>query len=255
MPAGGTLTIELEPGPLLQGVRTIRLAVTDTGVGMDEATRAQAVEPFFTTKDESKGTGLGLAMVYGAVRQAGGDLAIRSKLGEGTTVEIFWPRSAEELPGKQTPVYGILRRRGSETILLVEDEPAVMRLVQEILEGAGYTVLPAHDGRRALQVAHEHEGPIDLLLTDVVMPGMGGAALAQQLTAEMPGLPVIYMSGYTRSDVVKERVAHHRADFLAKPVRAGALLEKVDHVLRRARALENERSPEQTQGTPRTRGG
>src|SRR5690606_799677 len=105
-------------------------------------------------------------------------------------------------------------RRGSETILLVEDEPAVMRLVQEILEGAGYSVLPAHDGRRALQIARAHDGPIDLLLTDVVMPGMGGAALAEKLTAERPELPVIYMSGYTRSEMVKERVAHHLADFL-----------------------------------------
>ncbi len=206
MPRGGKLTIQTksveldaavlqhhypnQPGPY------ICLTMSDTGVGMNAATKARAFEPFFTTKEKGKGTGLGLSTVYGIVKQSGGHIHIDSTPLEGTTFRIYLPKTVEipaakiEDPGF-TPV-----RTGSETILVAEDEPSLRALVISILQGSGYTVLEAGDGEEALAVSRVHEGAIDLLLTDVVMPGMGGKALAAEITRERPEIAVVYMSGY-----------------------------------------------------------
>ncbi|MGH7607168.1 MAG: PAS domain S-box protein, partial [Gemmatimonadales bacterium] len=205
MAGGGTLTIETanvdlgqeftqehlgsEPGPF------VMVAVTDTGTGMEPAVRAHLFEPFFTTKEVGKGTGLGLATVYGIVKQSGGYIAVQTERGRGTTFQVYLPRLAS-VEGRPAPLPPKTAARGSETVLVVEDEPAVLTLSRRALEAQGYVVLAAADGTAALRIVERHGGRIDLLLTDVVMPGLSGRELADQLAVRRPGMRVLYMSGY-----------------------------------------------------------
>jgi two-component system, cell cycle sensor histidine kinase and response regulator CckA len=170
------------------------LSVSDNGTGMDAHTRAQIFEPFFTTKEPGKGTGLGLATVYGIVRQSGGGIAVHSELGAGTTFEISLPRV--EAPETTEPPSSVAPAGGTETVLVVDDEGEVRALVEEVLVGQGYQVLTAGRPGDALRLAERHPGPIHLLLSDMVMPEMSGVALARELLALRPEMAVMYMSGY-----------------------------------------------------------
>jgi PAS domain S-box-containing protein len=205
--------------------RYVMLAVSDTGCGIDQANLSKIFEPFFTTKELGKGTGLGLAMAYGIVKQAGGHVRVESEPGHGTTFRIYLPRVDEAVTPavREAP----LPSRGWETILLVEDEGTLRQLAREILEEHGYVVLEAAGANQAIQIVRRHPGPIHLLFTDVVMPGMNGRALAEALAAERPGLPVLYTSGYTDDVIAHSGALASGASFLEKPFSARALLEHV----------------------------
>jgi PAS domain S-box-containing protein len=241
MSDGGKLTIETSNVDLDEGdaahlgaVKSgpyVRLAVTDTGCGMDEQTKAQLFEPFFTTKVKGKGTGLGLSTVYGIIKQSGGSIGVHSKLGLGTTFEIFFPR---ELSVKltSTRLRAIVdQSTGTETILVVEDEEAMRRVVIRSLEASGYKVLAATAGDEALRIAAEHAGDIHLLLTDVVMPRMSGRALAQELAKMRPTVKVLYMSGYADNAFVRNGEIDEGTHFIGKPFTVGDLANKVREVL------------------------
>jgi PAS domain S-box-containing protein len=241
MPEGGRLTIETAnvdvdvASPEVPGVGPgsyATIAVRDTGVGMDEDTRQRIFEPFFTTKAPGKGTGLGLATVYGIVEQSEGTIAVVSEPGQGTTVRIYLPRvdQAVEAP-PVVPRPPESSRRG-ETVLLVEDEDAVRELVVEILQAEQYTVLAASDPGTALMIAERHRGPIHLLLTDVVMPQMSGRRLAEELASLRPETKVIYISGYTDDAIVHHGVADNQTSaFIAKPFTPEGLTAKIREVL------------------------
>ncbi|MGH7544696.1 MAG: response regulator [Gemmatimonadota bacterium] len=243
MPEGGKLTIETANAEIDEAYarthaieqpgRYVMLAFSDTGVGMDAATRAHIFEPFFTTKDPGKGTGLGLATVYGIVQQSGGFIWVYSEPGHGTTFKIYLPRvgtSAET--SEETPVEaGTLQ--GGETILLVEDAPAVRSVTRQALKRYGYTVLEAESAKAALRLATGHEGPLHLLLTDVVMPSMSGRELSEQVARLRPDARVLYMSGYTDDAVVRHGVLEAGVAFLQKPFTPEALARKVREVLDR----------------------
>jgi CheY-like chemotaxis protein len=216
----------------------VKLTVADTGVGMDDEVKAHLFEPFFTTKPAGQGTGLGLSTVYGIVKAAGGNLSVRSQQGKGTVFTVYLPVSAQE-EGEETqrPLVaeaGGKTEPGGEVILLVEDEEMVRRLIGQVLAGQGYRVLEAASGKAALEAAARHGGRIDLLLTDVVMAGMSGRELAEKLTAELPGLKVLYMSGYTDDAILRHGVFYKSAAFLPKPFSPGVLVEKLREVLRPA---------------------
>lgn len=209
------------------------LAVSDTGVGMDDEVKAHLFEPFFTTKERGQGTGLGLSTVYGIVRQNGGHIGVDSELGQGTTFRIYLPRTEETRMPIRAPSRDVSPRaiHGSETILMVEDEGAVRQLATHILKGHGYQVLCAGNGAEALRLSREHQGAIDLLVTDVVMPGMNGEQLARRLQSERPGLRVLFMSGYSDELMARYRVLDEDSAFLAKPFTLEALARKVRAVL------------------------
>jgi PAS domain S-box-containing protein len=244
MPDGGELTIELSdvelgpadivghaeaiPGPF------VLLAVSDTGTGMDAETRVRAFEPFFTTKEVGKGTGMGLATVYGIVKQSGGSIYVYSEPRQGTTFRIYLPAVAQE-PTAAVAEAPAARpsSSGAQTILLVEDEPAVRGFARRTLEEQGYTVLEAAAGAEALAIAASHAGPIALLVTDVVMPGLQGHQLAAQLTATRPELRVLYVSGFTENSVIHHGLPNYGVAFLAKPFSVDALGEAVRRVLDR----------------------
>jgi CheY-like chemotaxis protein len=200
MPSGGTLTIDVRPLRLLEPTfglaagEYVELQVSDTGHGMTEAVREQVFEPFFTTKPAGVGTGLGLSTVYGIVTTAKGTIRITSAVGEGTSVRVLLPCDCRELVGGAPATAGV-PVRGTGTILLVENDPLVLNLVRRRLQELGYDILAAHDGVEALAAAAQYEGPIALLLTDVVMPHMGGGALAQRLKEGRPDTRVLFMSG------------------------------------------------------------
>ena len=242
MPRGGTLRIELANVVLHEGSighwppqlshgPYVRLSVADTGVGMSPETVARIFEPFFTTKEEGRGTGLGLAMVYGIVEQAGGAIDVDSEVGRGTTFHVYLPHTAEreEAPA---PVSRAGPSRGGETVLLVEDEPRVAVLIANSLKKAGYTVLQAMHGERALEILHAHAGPIDLLLTDVVMPGMNGRELAEQVTLARKGIPVLYMSGYSDDAILRSGIQTASVHFIQKPFSMEALMVKMRETMR-----------------------
>jgi CheY-like chemotaxis protein len=189
--------------------------------------KAHLFEPFFTTKEVGKGTGLGLATVYGIVKQSGGYIWVYSETGSGTTVKIYLPRSDE--PAQPAPRPRVLQGlpTGSETVLIVEDAEAIRSLARKVLTAQGYTVLEAGDGAEALKIAQRHAGPLHLVLTDVVMPGMGGRELAQRLAPLRPELKLVYMSGYTGDAVVHRGLLDDGLPFLAKPFTPEDLALKV----------------------------
>jgi PAS domain S-box-containing protein len=238
MPDGGQVTISVaavevtEPNgsPPVPG-RYVRLAFSDTGTGMDEETISFAIDPFFTTKELGEGTGLGLATVHGIVMRGGGDMQITSALGEGTTFSIYLPRTdaAHHEPSQERP-----QAPGSETILLVEDLQAVREVLRKILERNGYEVITAKNGADAIESVATRARPVDLLLTDMVMPGMSGRDLSKELVALYPGLRVIYMSGYTQDAALHEEAEAGQVDFLQKPFSAATLVNTAREVLDRA---------------------
>ena len=243
MPTGGKLTIETSNVDLdeeyaarhvaVKSGPYVRFAVSDTGCGMDTATQARIFEPFFTTKEKGKGTGLGLSTVYGIVAQSGGTIWVCSEPGQGTTFKIYLPReisakmtvTATRLAAVQTPP------TGTETILVVEDEEAILNIAKRILREAGYTVLTAASPDDALMACKAQQGKIHLLLTDVVMPQMGGRVLAETLVVARPGIKVLYMSGYTDDAIVHHGTLDPGTHFIAKPFSAADLTRKVRKVL------------------------
>jgi two-component system, cell cycle sensor histidine kinase and response regulator CckA len=244
MPEGGRLTIgtenvvSVEGMPLMPGTY-VKVFVSDTGVGMDAATRERAFEPFFTTK-EGTGTGLGLSMLYGFAEQSNGQVLVDSAPGEGSTFEVYFPTAEEqaaEMPKAPPPIDG----QGSETVLLVEDEEAVRELLRRALVLQGYSVLEAEDGRAALEVAAEFSDPIDVLVTDVVMPRMGGVEAAEALLARRPGLRVVYMSGHVRDRRAFD-TARIKGVFLQKPFAPEALVGAIREVVSKTPGRETSSS-------------
>jgi CheY-like chemotaxis protein len=241
MPEGGRLTIEIANVFLdeayafqhagVQPGNYVMMAVSDTGVGMDAETQAHIFEPFFTTKELGKGTGLGLATVYGAVKQNGGYIWVYSELGRGTAFKIYLPQVEKVVSSSDRSKAVGPPRHGSETILIVEDQGAIRDLACEYLKGSGYTILEARDGIEALQVAKQHHGQIDLLLTDVMMPRMGGQELAAHLANLRPQIKVIYMSGYAEYAKDNRKLADSENVILQKPFALDTLARKVREVL------------------------
>ncbi len=241
MPDGGELKIQTANADLDQtlacrhaGVRPgphVMLAVRDTGRGMDEETQSHIFEPFFTTKDRSKGTGLGLATAYGTVNQSGGCVTVSSKLGEGTTIQIYLPCVEETIEVVETPKALPESLQGGETILVVEDDDAVRNMTREFLKIKGYSVVEARSAADAIQLMERHNGPIDLVLTDVVMPGMKGRELVERLANLRPGMKVLYMSAYTEDAIINYGILSPGTAFIEKPFSPDELASKVREVL------------------------
>jgi two-component system cell cycle sensor histidine kinase/response regulator CckA len=242
MPDGGTLSIECRnveatsdhrsDAPQLPTGPWVRLSVTDNGIGMDQATQERIFEPFFTTKAQGKGTGLGLATVYGIVQQSGGIIELDSKLGEGTRFSLYFPavEAAIAAPG---PTTGLATApRGSETLLVVEDELTVRQLFTTVLRRLGYTVHEAISGTEAVRLFTDH-AEIQMIITDVVMPGMSGGELAQRVRATRPAARILFVSGYTDDKVVRRGVLHGEEDFLQKPFTPMELAQRVRAALDR----------------------
>jgi PAS domain S-box-containing protein len=246
MPQGGKLLIETANVDLDEDYARrhhpqkpgayVLLTVADTGMGMDAETQSRIFEPFFTTKELGKGTGLGLSTVYGIVRQSGGHIWVYSEPGQGTTFKIYLPRIKQPVRVEK-PAPGMTESlRGAETILLVEDEDALRELTRILLEGGGYTVLEAERPDKAIEIAVRHGGPIHLMLTDMIMPGMNGRVLAANLAAVRPEMKVIFMSGYT--GFTHPGLADSGVTFLAKPYTRDSLLRKLHEVLESEAKLE-----------------
>ncbi|HEY2253928.1 MAG TPA: response regulator [Planctomycetaceae bacterium] len=253
MPRGGTLTIETtnvvvggmdastwpqgrlaEYGRGEYGPREyVRLTVSDTGPGMDSETQSHVFEPFFTRQGVHSAAGLGLATVYGIVMQSGGLIELDSEPGRGTKFTIYIPRSREELAEAETQPKSGAPAEGNETVLLVEDEEAVRTLVRRVLERNGYTVIEARHGEEALSLLENEKRPIDILVSDLALPGMGGRELAERLLEERPQTKLLYMSGYTDDAVMRRQILNAEAPFLQKPFTPEALVQKVRAVLGR----------------------
>jgi two-component system, cell cycle sensor histidine kinase and response regulator CckA len=242
MPKGGKIKIQTANARLnsedrrreytyLQPGHYVVLSVTDSGEGMDKETQSRIFEPFFTTKEKGKGTGLGLSTVYGIIKQSGGYVLVESELGRGTTFRIYLPRVEAALEPAGPAGVSRLHAAGSETVLLVEDEESVRQLVRETLELKGYKVLEADNGESALQIVSKYSGKIDMLITDVVMPGMSGRELSAKLCASSPQIKVLYLSGYTEDAIVHEGVVDPDTAFLQKPFTLQMLSRKVREVL------------------------
>ena len=242
MPEGGKLIIEtsnleLEEGDTAEGIALptgsyVKLSISDTGVGMNPETKSRIFEPFFTTKEQGKGTGLGLSTVYGIVKQSGGHISVESEESNGTKFRLYLPkvnegaeRTMEDL--RQTPA------KGTETILLVEDEASVRKLAAMVLREIGYTVLEASGGEEALSLVSQYTGKIHLLLSDVVMPGMSGKELSERLKEQIPGMKVIFASGYTEDTILHHSVLDSEIEFIQKPFTPSSLSKKLRKVLGR----------------------
>jgi len=241
MPRGGKIIMEtrnvelddsyahihaaVQPGPY------VMLAISDTGVGMDAETQKRIFEPFFTTKEIGKGTGLGLSTVYGIVKQSNGHIWVYSELGKGTTFKIYLPRIDEPVEVHGRGKGGAEAAGGTETLLVVEDEPAVRMLVLESLRAKGYRVLEASNGAEAISIAAQNQQSIHLLITDLAMPEIGGRALARGLAASYPEMKVLYMSGYTDNAIVHHGVLEPGTAFLQKPFTPKVLAQRVREVL------------------------
>jgi two-component system cell cycle sensor histidine kinase/response regulator CckA len=245
MPGGGRLRIETSNAeldrsytathPAIQAGRYVLLAVTDTGMGMDPETQARIFEPFFTTKEQGKGTGLGLSTVYGVIKQSGGFIWVYSELGKGTSFKIYLPRVDQPAEDTGSPQVFAAAPRGTETVLLAEDEQDVREIAREFLESGGYTVIEANNGAEALRLVAGHKGRIDLLVTDMVMPGMTGQELAGRLQKECPGVGIIYMSGYSESAAAEAAQWDASTRLLTKPFSRNTILRTVREVLIHAR--------------------
>ncbi|HTT32176.1 MAG TPA: PAS domain S-box protein [Methylomirabilota bacterium] len=243
MPGGGRLIIETSNAdldgrysakhPIVQEGPYVLLSVSDTGTGMDAETQAHIFEPFFTTKAQGKGTGLGLATVYGVVKQSGGFIWVYSELGRGTTFKIYFPRVEREIDRVGTAQPSVAEApRGNATILLTEDEQDVREVAREFLESGGYTVMEARDGAEALALAEEHKGSINLLITDMVMPRMTGLELAARLKEKQPGLRMLYISGYSERAASESMQPDPAIRMLSKPFSRSALLRAVYELLK-----------------------
>ena len=239
MPNGGLLSIEVKEMTLgdefikthgfgRQG-RYAMLSISDTGSGMDEATRDHIFEPFFTTKDVGKGTGLGLSIVYGIIKQHNGYITVYTEPGQGTTFRVYLPLIKEEAKQELAPLGAI--SHGTETVLLAEDDPEVRRLTREILEKYGYTTITATDGNDAVRAFMEHKGRIDLAILDVVMPGKNGKEVYEVICKADPGIKVIFSSGYTRDVVIDKGIRNEAVEFISKPLSPDKLLGKIREVL------------------------
>ena len=241
MPMGGKRTIESANVTLdkehagifpdANAGEHVRLTVSDTGCGMDSATQARIFEPFFTTKGPDKGTGLGLATVYGIVRQSGGHIEVQSKPGAGATFKSFWPREQVLEPTEKPASAQCQVPGGSETVLIAEDEEAVRVLTRLALQREGYKVLEARNGEEAFEIARHYAGPVHLLLTDLVMPRMSGRFLAEQLARLRPNLKVLFVSGYMDDAIIRHGLMKASTTFLQKPFSPDALAQKVREVL------------------------
>jgi CheY-like chemotaxis protein len=240
MPRGGRLTIETahlkiaalsspETGGIAPG-QYVLIRVVDTGHGMDQSTMSRIFEPFFTTKKTGEGTGLGLAMVYGIVEQSGGHIRVESNVGHGSTFKIYLPCVAEVETNLPAPV-SAASPGGSEGILLVEDNQSVRELAAAYLQGLGYRVLTAHDGSVALRLMETHSGDVDLLLSDIMMPNMGGRELVRELKKSRPSLKVVFVSGYVGHEAGQQDLSFPDAAFLAKPFSMQTLARTVRHAL------------------------
>jgi two-component system, cell cycle sensor histidine kinase and response regulator CckA len=241
MPEGGQLLIEtsnveldsgysadhhpLKPGPY------VMLAVSDTGIGMDAGTVVHIFEPFYTTKESGRGTGLGLSTVYGIVKQSGGYIWVYSEPGKGSTFKVYLPRVDEVVEPEASKPVSLVEKRGSEVVLLVEDEEAVRDLVRTILAGQGYEVIVAMDPKHAEAIASKFPGEIQLLLTDMVMPGISGRELASRIMTSRPGIRVLYMSGYTENVMTSGGMLEHGLAFLQKPFSPAVLIRKIREIL------------------------
>jgi PAS domain S-box-containing protein len=244
MPDGGRLTLEttavdlgrefVERHSNVQPGAYTQLAITDTGLGMDEHTATHAFEPFFTTKEQGSGTGLGLATVYGIVHQSGGHIWVYTELGKGTTFKVYLPRvfpDGEAAEPVTEAGFASTRVRGTETVLLAEDDDVIRALTVRLLTRSGYSVLPANRGEAALEISRHHPGDIQLLVTDVVMPGMSGVDLWQQLREERPSCRVLFLSGWASDAIVQHGIIDSSTPFLQKPFTAEALIRHVRQVL------------------------
>ena len=241
MPTGGRVVIETHNvivdeamTSMHEGLKAgvyVRVDVSDSGTGMDEATKAQIFEPFFTTKQRGEGTGLGLATVYGLVKQSGGYISCYSEVGMGTTFRVFLPASDKPVdPPEQVRLPSLIGGRKAR-VLVVEDDQSVLAVVDRILAGSGYEIVLASSAAEAIGLIEAHDYSIDLLLTDVVMPGGSGKELAQRLRARQPGVRVLYMSGYTDEIVAAHGILEDDAELLQKPFSSQQLLESVHYVL------------------------
>ncbi len=211
------------------------LSVSDTGSGMDAATKAKVFEPFFTTKGPGKGTGLGLAVVFGVIKQSGGHVQVSTELGRGTTFALYFPRVLEAVTPLAPPSEpAAAAPRGDETIFLVEDDDAVRQLALLALQRFGYRVVEAADGEEALRLLRAYAGPLHLLVSDIVMPQIGGRELARLVDVIRPGVKVLYLSGYTDDAVLRLGIVDAELNFLQKPFSPAALATAVRRVLDRA---------------------
>lgn len=240
MPDGGTLTIETKNTFLDEEYCKLHvsaipgyyvmIAVSDTGVGMNTVTQERIFEPFFSTKETGKGTGLGLSTTYGIVKQSGGHIWVYSEIGQGTTFKIYFPVAEKELSITETADESG-EAGGGETLLLTEDEEMVRTLATDVLEAFGYKVLAAENGAEALEISQSYKGKIDLILTDVIMPGIGGRELVERITASRPELKVVYMSGYTDNTIVQNGMITTGHSFIQKPFSVNELVRKVREAL------------------------
>jgi CheY-like chemotaxis protein len=242
MPKGGKILIETSNAeldstysamhPIVRQGRYVLLAVSDSGMGMDAETQARIFEPFFTTKAQGKGTGLGLSTVYGVVKQSGGFIWVYSEVGRGSCFKIYLPRVDQPVERVGAAPFVSDAPRGTETILLAEDEQDVREVAREFLESGGYTVIEARDGAEALKKVEKHLGAIDLLITDMVMPGMTGQDLTVRLLQARPNIRVLYMSGYSERAAADSTRGDSSMRLLAKPFSRWALLRAVHEILK-----------------------